>query len=257
MNQLQKAKHFADLHEKYNPLVLFNIWDAGGAQAVEKAGAKAVASGSYSVAAAHGYSDGEQIPLELVEIIVSRICSATELPVTIDFEGGYSEDPDEIALNVQRIIRAGAVAINFEDQIVGAKGIHPVSTQVQRINAVRESATQLGLPVFINARTDLFLQADSQTEHAALLDEVKERADAYEKSGASGIFLPGLIDENLISHVCEYTNLPVNVMMMEGAPPVCRLARAGVSRVSFGPAPYFESINTLSEQARKVFGSSA
>lgn len=256
MNQAEKAEHFRSLHVGNDPVVLFNVWDAGGAHAVEQAGAKAIATGSWSVAAAHGYSDGEQIPIELVEMIASRICATTDLAVSIDFEGGYSEDPSEIALNVQRIIRAGAVGINFEDQVVGADGLYPISAQVRRIRAIRESATQLGIPLFINARTDRFLKAGADMDYTGLLDEVKERADQYADAGASGLFVPGLIDEDLIAEVCAHTSLPVNVMMMEGAPSIGRLAKAGVSRVSFGPGPYLQSMAALTAEAGKVFGPS-
>ena len=88
MSQDEKAKYFAQLHELGNPCVLYNIWDAAGAQAVAKAGAKAIATGSWSVAAAHNFKDGEVIPLDLVERIAERICAAVEQPVTIDFESG-------------------------------------------------------------------------------------------------------------------------------------------------------------------------
>lgn len=254
MSQAKKAEYFASLHVKGDPLVLFNIWDAGGAQAVEKAGARAIATGSWSVAAAHGYKDGELIPLSLVEEIAGRICTTSQLPVTIDFEGGYAQEPDEVALNVQRIIRAGAVGINFEDQIVGGTGLYEVSVQCERIRAIRQAATRLEIPLYINARTDLFLRASADTEHEDLIGSAKERADSYEEAGASGLFVPGLIDELLIAEICEHTNLPVNVMLMEGAPSISKLAEAGVARVSVGPAPYFESMNALSEQARQLFG---
>ncbi len=254
MNQLEKANYFASLHVKHSPVVLFNIWDAGGAQAIEKAGAKAVATGSWSVAAAHGYPDGEQIPIDLVEVIAARICAATELPVSIDFEGGYSEDPDEIARNVRRIVRIGAVGINFEDQIIGSEGLYQLPAQVERIEAIRNSATGLGVPLFINARTDLFLQAGPEVDHADLIDSALERAEEYERAGASGLFLPGLIDENLIAQVCDHTRLPVNVMMMDGAPPIDRLADVGVARVSFGPSPYLDTLHALSEHFERYVG---
>lgn len=253
MDQTEKCKHFANLHVKGDPCVLFNIWDAGGAQAVEKAGARAIATGSWSVAAAHGYDDGELIPLELVEKIVQRICASVALPVTIDVEGGYAEAPEEVAANIQRVIDAGAVGINFEDQIVKGNGLYEASVQSKRIGAIRELANQRGVPLFINARTDLFLQASSDVEHAELIDNAKTRAVAYEEAGASGFFVPGLIDENLIAEVCQHTNLPVNIMMMDGAPSISKLAELGVSRVSFGPSPYFQLMSVLSEQATSAF----
>lgn len=233
--------------------MLFNIWDAGSARAVKDAGAKAIATGSYSVAAAQGFDDGEAIPLDLVEFNTQRICSTVALPVTIDFEGGYAESPDDVAINVQRIIGAGAIGINFEDQIVNGNGLHTISAQCDRINGIREAAGKLGVPLFINSRTDLFLQAASDQSHTDLIDNAKVRATAYEKAGASGFFVPGLLDESLISELCDHTSLPVNIMMKAGAPSVVRLSELGVSRISFGPGPYADSMSKLSEQAREVF----
>ncbi|MEO1611169.1 MAG: isocitrate lyase/phosphoenolpyruvate mutase family protein, partial [Pseudomonadota bacterium] len=119
MSQSEKAARFAALHREGDPVVLYNIWDAGGAKALAEAGAPAVATGSWSVAAAHGYGDGEAIPLDLVLTIVGRIAATVDIPLTVDFEGAYAVDPSEAAENVRKLIRAGAVGINFEDRIVG------------------------------------------------------------------------------------------------------------------------------------------
>lgn len=253
MNQARKAEHFTSLHVKGNPIVLFNIWDAGSAKAVEEAGAKAIATGSHSVAAAHGFDDSEAIPLDLVELNTQQICSAVALPVTIDFEGGYAKSPDEVAINVRRIIGAGAIGINFEDQIVNGKGLYSISAQCDRINGIREAAGELGVPVFINTRTDLFLQAAPDQSHAYLIDDAKVRVTAYEDAGASGFFVPGLQDESLINELCDHTSLPVNIMMKAGVPSISQLSELGVSRVSFGPGPYSDSMRKLSEQARRAF----
>ena len=118
IDQINKAEQFRALHVKGDPLVLYNIWDAGGAKALAKAGAKAVATGSWSMAAAHGFEDGEDIPLDLVVQLVERIASTVELPLTVDFEGGYAAAPEQVAENVCRIIKEGAIGINFEDRIV-------------------------------------------------------------------------------------------------------------------------------------------
>ncbi len=255
MNQNEKAKSFAQLHEPGNPCVLYNIWDAAGAQAVTKAGAKAVATGSWSVAAAHGFEDGETIPLDLVERIAERICAAVELPVTIDFEGGYANAPADVAANVQRIIAAGAVGINFEDQVVGGNGMHDTATQCERIAAIRESADQAGMPLFINARTDLFLQATKDQSHSDLVDEAKAKAIAYRDAGASGIFVPGLVDEALIADFCRHNMLPTNIMVMDGTPSLQRLAKLGVSRVSYGPGPFFSLMGLLEAHASAIYES--
>ncbi|MFK7912798.1 MAG: isocitrate lyase/phosphoenolpyruvate mutase family protein [Pseudomonadales bacterium] len=249
MNQREKAEQFSSLHVPGTPLVLYNIWDAGGAKALQDVGASAVATGSWSVAAAHGYADGEAIPLDLVEQIAARICTTTTVPVSIDFEGGYAREPESLGHNVRRIIAAGAVGINFEDQIVSGTGLHDVATQSARIRAIHASAKEQQMPLFINARTDLFLQAPAATDHASLLPQAQERAEAYASAGASGLFLPGLIDADLIAKMCTESALPVNIMMKDGAPGIAELAKLGVARVSFGPGPYFHSIADLKQRA--------
>lgn len=245
MNQVEKAHHFRSLHRKGAPLFLYNIWDAGGARAVAGAGAAAVATGSWSLAAAHGFEDGEEIPLELVLTLVARITASVDVPVTVDFEGGYAAEPDAVAANVSKIIRAGAVGINFEDRIVGGAGLYSLSDQVERIRAIRGAAEQAGVPLFVNARTDLFLGADSET-HGARVKEALERARAYEEAGADGFFVPGLAEASLIAEVVDGVRLPVNVMVAEpqAFEPMREL---GVSRVSLGPAPYVSALADLRE----------
>lgn len=135
MSQADKAKQFAALHKKGEPIVLYNIWDAGTAQAATKAGAKAVATGSASVAAAHGYGDGEEIPLSLVEIIASRIAESVDVPFSLDFEGAYADSAADVKENAARIIKTGAVGVNFEDQKVQGAGLYSVDEQCARIAA--------------------------------------------------------------------------------------------------------------------------
>ena len=256
MEQTLKAKAFAELHRKGEPLVLYNIWDAGTARAVAAAGAKAIATGSWSVAAANGYPDGEAIPLPRLTEIARSIVDATDLPVTIDFEGGYAVEPDEVARNAAHIVDAGAVGINFEDQIVGGTGVHPVGRQADRIRAIRRMAAARGMPFFINARTDLFLKESDAGQHAALVEAAIERGKAYAEAGGSGFFVPGLADPDLIERICEEVSLPVNVMMMPGVPAAATLAELGVARISYGPGPYRAMVDWLGRQAAAVYGAS-
>src|SRR5215472_13075948 len=118
MNQTEKAKRFAELHVKGTPLLLYNAWDAGSAKSILAAGAKAIATSSWSVAEAQGYRDGEVIPIEFTERIVARIAATIDVPVTVDFEGGYSEDDGQLAANISRLLGLGAIGINFEDRVV-------------------------------------------------------------------------------------------------------------------------------------------
>ncbi|HXV31199.1 MAG TPA: isocitrate lyase/phosphoenolpyruvate mutase family protein [Sinorhizobium sp.] len=257
MTQEERALAFAALHRKGTPIVLYNIWDAGSARCVAEAGAGALATGSWSVAAAHGFPDGQKIPLALLVEIAREIVAATDLPLSVDFEGAYSEDPAQGAANVAQLIDAGAVGINFEDQVVGKGGIHAIDRQVARIRAIRDMAERQGIPLFINARTDFFLQESDPARHAGLLDEAIARAKAYAGAGASGFFAPGLADVDLIARLCAASSLPVNVMMKPGAPDLATLAAAGVGRVSYGPFPYRAMIAWLRGEAEKVYGGAA
>src|SRR5439155_6515022 len=168
-----KFETFAALHVPGNPVILYNIWDVGSALAVVAAGAKALATGSHPVGDASGFGDGQRVPLEFVLDNARRIVKAVELPVTIDFEGGYAVEPEEVARNVARLKETGAVGCNLEDQVIGGEGLHPLELQVKRIAAIRRA---VGDEFYINARTDLFLKTQSQGE--ALIDDVIERGKA-------------------------------------------------------------------------------
>lgn len=246
---IERARAFAALHVKGNPLVLFNIWDAGSAQAVAEAGAKAIATGSWSVAAAAGFGDGEALPLTDALANIQRIVQAVDLPVTLDFEGGYAAEPGEVADNVAKARAVGAIGINFEDQVVGGNGLYTRDEQAKRIAAIRR---KVGDDFFINARTDLFLQAAPEAHDEALLDEAIERGHAYAGEGASGFFAPGLRDERLIEKLCTAVKLPVNIMAFPGVPDADRLGTLGVARISHGPGPYRLMMQKLTEAARAV-----
>ncbi|MVO15464.1 isocitrate lyase/PEP mutase family protein [Parasedimentitalea huanghaiensis] len=242
--QSQKAQDFAALHVSGNPLVLYNIWDAGSAVAVAKAGATAVATGSWSVAGAQGYGDGEQIPLSLLVQIATRISHSVDVPLSVDFEGGYAAGGAELTANVAQVIGAGAVGINFEDQIVGGAGLYSIEEQSQRLRAARAT----GADLFINARTDLFLKERDSSKHGGLLDEAVQRSQAFAAAGASGFFVPGLTDLDLIAQVCEACPLPVNVMMRGDTMTRQSVAKAGVARASYGPQPFVDAMQAITDR---------
>ncbi len=251
MSQREQADYFTGLHISGKPVQLYNIWDAGSARVMEQAGASAVATGSWSVATAQGYDDGQQIPFDRLCWIAERICQSVSVPVTVDIEGGYAERPAELASNIDRILDTGAVGINFEDQIVGGEGLYEPDQQAARIEAIRACASKRDIPLFINARTDLFLKSQPD-DHAGLIDQAIKRAGLYQQAGASGLFVPGLMDEDLIAQVCEQSELPVNVMMKPGMPDTSALSARGVSRISHGPFPYSKLMSTLMEHASEA-----
>jgi 2-methylisocitrate lyase-like PEP mutase family enzyme len=244
-----KFEDFAALHVPGDPLILYNIWDVGSAQAVVKAGAKALATGSHPVGDASGFGDAQQVPLDYVFANARRIFEAVDLPVTIDFEGAYSADPEEGGENVRRLAETGAVGCNFEDQVVGGEGLHPLDLQVERIAAIREA---VGADFFINARTDLFLK--TQTYDDALVDQVIERGKAFADAGASGFFVPRLADPAQIERVVREVPLPLNVIAFPGAPDKSVWAAAGVARISHGPFPHRALMERLTEMAREAIG---
>jgi len=255
MNQTDKAKRFAELHVKGAPLLLYNAWDAGSAKSILDAGAKAIATSSWSVAAAQGYGDGEAIPIELAEQIVGRIAATVDIPVTVDFEGGYSEDDGELAANISRLLDLGVIGINFEDRIVKGSGLYSVDRQARRIAAIRKAAEQKGIDLFINARTDVFFEHGEDAAQA--VGEALDRAKAYAAVGASGFFVPGLVDDALIGQICESVSLPVNVMVMDGVPSNARLSELGVARISYGPIPYIRAMKALGQEARTTMNAAA
>jgi len=135
MNNSDKAAHFGSLHKKQNPLVLYNVWDAGSARAVAEAGAQAIATGSWSCAAAQGYADGEQMPFSALLYTVKRIVASVSLPVTVDFETGYGTSLENIQRNLAALLDAGVVGINFEDQRITQSGLVDIEEQCRRIAA--------------------------------------------------------------------------------------------------------------------------
>ncbi|MBB3645390.1 2-methylisocitrate lyase-like PEP mutase family enzyme [Rhizobium sp. BK619] len=253
MNQTEKAKAFAALHKKGDPIVLYNIWDAGTAKAVADAGARALATGSWSVAAAHGFADGEKLPMAVLVETAKSITDAVDLPLSVDFEGAYSAEPQGAAANVARLVEIGAIGINFEDRVVAGEGLYPVESQAARIRAIRAMADGKDIPFFINARTDLFLAESDLAKHAGLVDEAIERGRAYAAAGGNGFFVPGLIDPALIEKICAASSLPVNIMMRAGAPDVKTLAKLGVGRISYGPGPYRSMMEKLKQEAAAIY----
>jgi 2-methylisocitrate lyase-like PEP mutase family enzyme len=238
---------FASLHVPGDPVVLYNIWDVGSALAVIAAGAKALATGSHPVADANGWPDGQQVPMEFAFANAKRIAGAIEVPLTVDFEGAYSADPEAGGENVRRLAETGAVGCNFEDQVIGGEGLHPLDLQVTRIAAIRRA---VGDRFYINARTDLFLKTQDYDD--ALVDEVIERGKAFADAGASGFFVPRLSDPKQIERVVREVPLPLNVIAFPGAPDKKVWAEAGVARISHGPFPHRALMAKLTEMAREA-----
>jgi 2-methylisocitrate lyase-like PEP mutase family enzyme len=242
-----KIEAFAALHVAGDPLILFNIWDAGSAAAVAKAGAKAIATGSWGVAGAHGIGDGEKLPLDVALATLSEIVAVTDLPVSIDMEAGYGANPGAVSASVKRAADAGAVGINLEDKDPVTRTLFSVADASARIAAAAATG------VFVNARADLFILTPPAEHDAAKVDALIERAKAYADAGARGLFAPFLQDASLIERLCKGSPLPVNILMRPGCPDHATLASLGVARISHGHGPWAAAMDWLEGQARETF----
>jgi 2-methylisocitrate lyase-like PEP mutase family enzyme len=249
MTMASKFDMFAALHVPGDPVILYNVWDVGSAQAVVSAGAKALATGSHPVADANGWPDGQNVPIDFALANARRIADSVDVPLTVDFEGAYSTDPDEGAANVARLAKTGAVGCNFEDQVVGGEGLYALDLQVRRVAAIRKA---VGEAFFLNARTDLFLK--TQTYDDVLVDQVIKRGKEFADAGASGFFVPRLSDPKQIERVVREVPLPLNVIAFPGAPDKTVWADAGVARISHGPFPHRALMAKLTEMAREAIG---
>ncbi|MCC6767063.1 MAG: isocitrate lyase/phosphoenolpyruvate mutase family protein [Deltaproteobacteria bacterium] len=222
------AERFRGLHAVGRTLVLPNAWDAASARLVEGAGAAAIATTSSGVAWANGYPDGDVIPPRVLVDAVTRIVRVVAIPVSVDAEGGYAEDPTRVAETVRALIDVGVVGVNLED------GSRAPDVLCAKVTAVREAAVRSGIDLFVNARTDVFLRGLVPPERRVA--ETLARAARYRDAGCDGLFVPAASDPEDIAALVAGTELPVNVMVMPGLPPIATLAALGVRRVSAGAA---------------------
>ena len=244
---IDQVAAFRALHAPGDPLVLFNIWDAGSARAVAKAGAKAIATGSFGVAEAQGFADGEGFPLQRALDVLESVIKVTDLPVTFDLESGYGANAEGVARSAKLAFAAGAAGINLEDRMPGETALLPLAEAAERVAA----AASTGL--FVNARCDVYrgLKVANYAQH--VIDAVLERAEAYAKAGAGGLFVPFLGDHQTIKAVCAASPLPVNILWGPGRGTRAELAALGVSRISYGHGPWAAAMDWLAGQAKAVF----
>ena len=221
-----RAEAFRTLHVPGRPVRIANAWDAGSARLIESCGAAAIATTSAGLAWARGYPDGDALPPALLAAAVAEIVRVVSVPLSVDAEGGYSDDPATVAANVRAIVDAGGIGINIED------GSASPDLLVAKIEAIRSMANAAGVAVFINARTDVYLRGLVPAGQA--LDESLARGARYADAGADGLFVPGVKDPIAIRAIAAGSSLPLNVLVVPGLPPIAELAALGVARVSAG-----------------------
>ena len=245
---MTRIETFRALHIPGDPLVLFNIWDAGSAKTVAAAGAKAIATGSYGVACARGSSDGENLSLDAALANLGEILGVTDLPVSIDMEAGYGANAVAVGRSVARARQAGAAGINMEDRMPGETALLALGDAAARIEAAAASG------LFVNARCDVFRGRDAAADGDALIAATLERARAYAGAGAGGLFVPFLADARCIAAICDASPLPVNILWSNPCGDRAALAALGVARISHGGEPWRAAMAWLGEQATVVLG---
>ena len=220
------AATFHSLHRGSAPLLLANVWDAGSARLIESLGAAALATTSAGLAWAQGYPDGDTIPVRDHAAVVAAITRVIRIPLSVDIEGGYADDPAGAAETVKAILDAGAVGINIED------GGGTPDRLAAKIEAIKRVAAAKGIELFVNARTDVYLRG--LVPEAERVAETIRRAALYRQAGTDGIFVPALTEPAAIRTIAEATPLPLNVLAWRGLPPAAELAPLGVKRLSAG-----------------------
>jgi len=222
-------QQFVQLHQaSQGVLLLPNAWDAASAKIFEASGAKAVATSSASLAWACGYADGGALPPHELLDAVARITRVLRVPLTTDMEDGYSQDPAEVGRLACELVDVGAVGINLED------GSDTPALLAEKIRAIR--AALKGRPLFINARTDVYLR-QLKVEGAPAQASIA-RLKLYQQAGADGAFVPGLTALPEVTEIASGVAMPLNVMAMPGLPAIAALQAAGARRVSAGPSPF-------------------
>jgi 2-methylisocitrate lyase-like PEP mutase family enzyme len=231
---------FYDLHHDGKPLLIGNAWNAKSAQIIEKAGFDAIATSSGAIADSLGYKDGEQIPFGEMLYIVRRIMSVVTVPVSVDIERGYTDDPKALTSNIQKLLDVGIAGINIEDH-QGEEAF------LKKLYAIRNYLQETGQRLFINARTDVFLQKLSNPEETVII-----RAGRYKDAGADGLFVPGVQDAAVIRNIAKAVTLPLNVVGVSSIPSVQQLADCGVKRISMAGILYSAGYRKINEMVATI-----
>jgi 2-methylisocitrate lyase-like PEP mutase family enzyme len=233
--QAEKAEQFRKLHRGLHLLVLPNAWDVASARILEELGYPAIATTSAGIAFSLGYPDGQRVSREQMLEVVARIAHAVRVPVTADMEAGYGTTAKDMSETAKALIAAGAIGMNLEDVTGEDESSHVNMTlQVEKIRAIRETASSLGVPLVLNARTDIYLMPIGRAE--TRFDRTVERLRAYRQAGADCLFAPGLRDEETIRKLVAALDGPLNILLMPGGPSLGELEKMRVARASAGSA---------------------
>ena len=251
VEQAKKSEALRKLHAGPRILILPNAWDVISARIVEDAGFPAIATTSAGVAAVLGYPDGQRAPRNEMLEMVARMARAVSVPVTADMEAGYCTSPAEMAEMAREVVGAGAVGLNLEDVTGDNESSHvELGLQMEKIAAVREASRMAGVPLVINARTDVYLMPIGAAE--TRFERTVERLRAYRKAGADCVFAPGIRDRETIGSVVRAVGAPLNILLQPGGPSVAELEKLGVARASIGSGMMRAALGTARNIAKAL-----
>jgi 2-methylisocitrate lyase-like PEP mutase family enzyme len=231
--QAEKAEKLRKLHHGPRILALPNAWDAVSARILEELGYPAIATSSAAVAFSLGYPDGQRISRGEMLEVVARIARAVEVPVTADMESGYGKTPEEIVETTKQLVASGAVGLNFEDITGDDESSHvELGLQVKKIRTIRDTSAVLGVPLVINARTDVYLMPIGP--ESTRFERTVDRLRAYREAGADCLFAPGICDREIIAKLVKALGAPLNILVSQNCPSLDDLEKMGVARASAG-----------------------
>jgi 2-methylisocitrate lyase-like PEP mutase family enzyme len=250
-SQCEKANRFRELHLGAHILVLPNAWDVASARVFERAGFSAVATTSAGIAASYGFPDGEHLRREEMLEVIERIAKAIAIPISADVEAGYGSTPKQVAETARLVLEDGAIGLNLEDGT--QDDAHPLSDlalQIEKIQAVRQTANSFGVALVINARTDVYEKMDRNDK--SLLNQAIERGNAYRQAGADCIFVIDVDDKETIGNLVREIDAPINILARHGSPTIRELETLGVARVSFGSIPMRATMSLVQNIAEEL-----
>lgn len=239
--QFSKANKFRNLHS--NVFVLPNAWDAISAKIFEECGFKAIGTTSAGIANSQGYSD-RYMPFQTAISSIKQIVNSVNIPVSVDIEDGFGQTIEEVVESVRQVISVGAVGINIEDSTINPKDpLYDISLQQKKIIAIKELAYTMGIPLFINARTDLYwLKIGAPLTR---FQETVKRALAYQEAGADCIFVPGISDIKMIRALKKEISCPINILAAPDTPSLSELSEIGMQRISCGSGPFRAAVTLI------------
>jgi 2-methylisocitrate lyase-like PEP mutase family enzyme len=242
----ERTERFLALHAGPEPLLLPNAWDRGTAKIFAALGFDAIATTSAGHAGTFGRLDGA-VTLEEVIAHAADLAGATDLPVNVDFENGFADEPEQVAANVARLAATGIAGCSIEDFARRDDDpIYDVKFAAERVAAAVDAARRTDARVVVTARAENFLHGRYD-----LVDTI-ERLQAYQEAGADVLYAPAVMTLDDVRALIAAVDRPVNVLALPGAPSVAELGTVGVRRISVGSGFHRVALGAVVAAAREL-----